>query len=68
MVELDADQPPPTLYTLMLSAKTWLGGQRDLDIHALVTGGPVYAADVPVAGVVFGRAVKRQCATLLLRN
>ena len=60
MVELDADQPLPTLYTFDAERKKTQVGRavRPLDIHALVTGGPVYAADVPVAGVVFGRAVK----------
>ena len=60
MVELNSDQPLPPLYTFDAKRNKRQIGRavKPLDIRAMVTGGPVYAADVPMTGVLFGRAIK----------
>lgn len=60
MVELNSDQSLPPLYTFDAKRNKRQIGRavKPLDIRAMVTGGPVYAADVPMTGVLFGRAIK----------
>ena len=60
VIEFDDTKSPPPLYTFDPSRqKKQIGHSvRPLDIQALVTGAPVYAADVQVEGVLYGRVVQ----------
>ena len=60
VIELEADQSVPELYAFNSSRQKKQVGhsKRPLGIRDLVTGGRVYTADVPVAGVLYGRAVQ----------
>ena len=60
VVEREADQSVPELYAFNSSRQKKQVGhsKRPLGIRDLVTGGRVYTADVPVAGVLYGRAVQ----------
>ena len=60
MIEREADQSVPELYAFNSSRqKTQVGhSKRPLGIRDLVTGGRVYTADVPMEGVLYGRAVQ----------
>jgi isoquinoline 1-oxidoreductase beta subunit len=60
MVEFDESKPAPALYTFDPTRKKTQVGRdaKPLGIRALVTGAQIYTADVPVEGVLFGRAIK----------
>lgn len=60
VIEREADQSVPELYAFNSSRQKKQVGhsKRPLGIRDLVTGGRVYTADVPVAGVLYGRAVQ----------
>ena len=60
MIEREADQSVPELYAFNSSRQKKQVGhsKRPLGIRDLVTGGRVYTADVPVAGVLYGRALQ----------
>ncbi|MDC0517012.1 molybdopterin-dependent oxidoreductase [Porticoccaceae bacterium] len=60
IVEFDESKPPPVLYSFDASRKKTQVGRaaKPLNIHALVTGGPAYTSDVPVEGVLYGRAIQ----------
>ncbi|MCH1554735.1 MAG: molybdopterin-dependent oxidoreductase, partial [Pseudomonadales bacterium] len=60
VIEFDDNKSPPPLYTFDPNRqKKQIGHSvRPLDIQALVTGAPVYAADVQVEGVLYGRVVQ----------
>jgi CO/xanthine dehydrogenase Mo-binding subunit len=59
LVEFDESKPAPTLYTFdSKRTKRQVGHSvKPLGIRELVTGAPVYTADIPFDGVLFGRAV-----------
>lgn len=59
LVEFDDNKPAPTLYTFNSSRQKQQVGHsvKPLGIRELVTGAPVYTADLPFKGVLFGRAV-----------
>lgn len=60
VVERQADQSVPELYAFNSSRqKKQVGHSKSpLGIRDLVTGGRVYTADVPMKGVLYGRAVQ----------
>ena len=60
MVEFDDSKPAPNLYTFDATRdKKQVGHDvTPLDIRALVTGGAVYTADVPMQNLLFGRAIQ----------
>lgn len=60
LLKLDENKPTPTLYTFDSKRKKRQIGRSasPLGIRDLVTGAAVYAADVPVEGVLFGRAIQ----------
>ena len=60
LVEIDDAQPLPALYSFDNSrSKRQVGHDvSPLGIRGLVTGAPAYSADVPMAGVLYGRAVQ----------
>lgn len=60
MIEFDESKPLPALYTFdKTRAKKQVGrATQPLDMQKLITGAPVYAADVPMDGVLYGRAIK----------
>lgn len=60
VIEFDDNKSPLPLYTFDPNRqKKQIGHSvRPLDIQALVTGAPVYAADVQVEGVLYGRVVQ----------
>ena len=60
MVDFDESKPLPNLYTYDTSrVKKQVGREvKPLGIRELVTGAPVYAADVPIPGVLYGRAIQ----------
>ena len=60
VIEREADQSVPELYAFNSSRQKKQVGhsKRPLGIRDLVTGGRVYTADVPVAGVLYGRALQ----------
>jgi CO/xanthine dehydrogenase Mo-binding subunit len=60
VIEREVDQAVPALYAFdSARQKTQVGHPKSpLGIRDLVTGGRVYTADVPMEGVVYGRAVQ----------
>ena len=60
MVEFGEDSPPPKLYSFDTTRKKKQVGRTiaPLGIHALVTGAPVYTADLAMPDTLYGRAVK----------
>jgi isoquinoline 1-oxidoreductase beta subunit len=60
MVEFGEDSTPPNLYSFDAGRKKKQVGQAiaPLDIRALVTGAPVYTADLAILGTLYGRVVK----------
>jgi CO/xanthine dehydrogenase Mo-binding subunit len=60
MVDIDADQPLPKLYSFdSTRVKQQVGHNvSPLGIRGLVTGAPVYSADVPMTDVLYGRVVQ----------
>lgn len=60
LLKLDENKPTPSLYTFDSKRKKRQIGRSasPLGIRDLVTGAAVYAADVPVEGVLFGRAIQ----------
>lgn len=60
LVEFDDSKPPAPLYTFDITrTKKQVGRDvQPLGIRALVTGGSVYTADVPMQDVLFGRAIQ----------
>ena len=60
VIEFDDNKPAPALYTFDPSREKKQVGHsvNPLDIEALVTGGPVYAADVQIEGTLYGRVVQ----------
>tara|TARA_B110000305_G_scaffold124757_1_gene139707 strand:- start:2793 stop:4976 length:2184 start_codon:yes stop_codon:yes gene_type:complete len=60
MVEFDDTKPSPALYTFdpQRSKKQVGRDATPIGIRGLVTGAAVYTADVPMQGVLYGRAIK----------
>ena len=60
MVEFDGNRPAPLLYTFDAQRDKRQVGRavKPLGIRDLVTGAPVYTADIPVAGILYGRAIQ----------
>lgn len=60
MVEFDDTKPSPALYTFdpQRSKKQVGRDATPIGIRGLVTGVAVYTADVPMQGVLYGRAIK----------
>ena len=60
LVEIDEDSADPDLYTFDTQRQKKQVGQpaRPLGIKDIVTGAPLYSADVPMKDVLFGRAVR----------
>jgi isoquinoline 1-oxidoreductase subunit beta len=60
VVEFDEAKPLPALYTFDKTRKKTQVGRptRPLDMEKLITGAPIYTADVPMEGVLYGRAIK----------
>jgi CO/xanthine dehydrogenase Mo-binding subunit len=60
MIEFDETKPLPALYTFdPKREKKQVGrGARPFNMQALITGEPIYAGDVPMEGVLYGRAIK----------
>lgn len=60
LVELDETAPSPELYTFNPQrAKTHVGhSTKPLGIEAVVTGAPLYAADINIKDVLHGRALR----------
>ena len=60
MVEFGEDSPPPNLYSFDTARKKKQVGQAiaPLGVRALVTGAPVYTADLAMPDTLYGRAVK----------
>jgi isoquinoline 1-oxidoreductase subunit beta len=60
VIEFDDTKSAPALYTFDSNRiKQQVGHSKTpLGTRGLVTGEPVFAADVPVAGVLFGRAIQ----------
>ncbi len=60
MVEFDDTKPSPALYTFdpQRSKKQVGRDATAIGIRGLVTGAAVYTADVPMQGVLYGRAIK----------
>lgn len=60
VIEFDETKPLPALYTFdPKREKKQVGrGARPFNMQALITGAPIYAGDVPMDGVLYGRAIK----------
>lgn len=60
LVEFDESKPPPTLYTYDSSRKKRQVGNaaKPLGIRELVTGEAVYATDVHLPNMLYGRAIQ----------
>lgn len=60
IVDFDDNQPTPSLYTFDTTrAKTQIGQcVKPLGIRQLVTGGKVFASDIPMEGILYGRVIQ----------
>ncbi|MBT5518354.1 MAG: xanthine dehydrogenase family protein molybdopterin-binding subunit [Rhodobiaceae bacterium] len=60
LVEFDETQPLPALYTYDAKRKKKQVGHaaKPFDMQALVTGAPIYAGDIAMPDVLYGRAIK----------